>query len=67
MSYPLQNGNTPLHIAAAGGHTTFNGCLLSSPGTDVNITNKVSSCLLNNGLMVHVVYMYMYLPIHVCI
>ena len=42
--YPLQDGNTPLHLAARGGHTTCVEYLLSAPGIDidVNITNRVS-------------------------
>ena len=42
LLYPLQNGNTPLHIAAMGGHTTCVEHLLSTPGIDVNIKNMVS-------------------------
>ena len=41
LLYPLQNGNTPLHLAAREGHTTCVEHLLSTPGIDVNI-NKVS-------------------------
>ena len=42
LFYPLQDGNTPLHHAAMGGHTTFVEHLLSTPGIDVNIKNRVS-------------------------
>ena len=40
--YPLQDGNTPLHFAAKGGHTTCVEHLLSTPGTVVNIKDMVS-------------------------
>ena len=40
--YPLQDGNTPLHLAASGGHTTCVEHLLSTPGIDVKIKNGVS-------------------------
>ena len=42
LLYPLQHGNTPLHFAAMGGHTTCVERLLSTPGIDVNIENEVS-------------------------
>ena len=42
LLYPLQDGNTPLHYAAKGGHTTCVKHLLSTPGIDVNIKRKVS-------------------------
>ena len=42
LLYPLQDGNTPLHLAAKGGHTTCVEHLLSTPGIDVNIRDKVS-------------------------
>ena len=41
LLYPLQNGDTPLHLAAMGGLTTCVEHLLSTPGIDVNIRNKV--------------------------
>ena len=41
--YPLQEGNTPLHFAAKGGHITCLERLLSAPGIDVNIMDGVSS------------------------
>ena len=40
--YPLQGGDTPLHLAVEGGHTTIVEHLLSTPGIDVNIKDKVS-------------------------
>ena len=42
LLYPFQDGNTPLHLAAREGHTTCVEHLLSTPGIDVNIGNKVS-------------------------
>ena len=42
LLYPLQEGNTPLHLAAMGGHTTCVDHLLPTPGIDVNIKNVVS-------------------------
>ena len=42
LLYPLQDGNTPLHLAAREGHTTCTEHLLSTPGIDVNIKNRVS-------------------------
>ena len=44
LLYPLQDGDTPLHYAAKGGHTTCLEHLLSTPGTciNVNIKNNVS-------------------------
>ena len=41
----LQYGNTPLHIAARGGHVTTAEALFKA-GTDVNATNRVSSSML---------------------
>ena len=40
--YPLQDGYTPLHLAAWGGHTTCMEHLLSIAGIDVNIKDEVS-------------------------
>ena len=40
--YPLQGGYTPLHLAGRGGHTSCVEHLLSTPGIDVNIKDKVS-------------------------
>ena len=42
LLYPLQDGDTPLHRAAKRGQTTFVERLLSTPGIDVNIKDKVS-------------------------
>ena len=42
LNYPLQDGYTPLHLAAEGGHTICMECLLSTPGIDVNMKNFVS-------------------------
>ena len=42
LLYQLQCGETPLHTAARKGHTTIVEHLLSTPGIDVNIKNKVS-------------------------
>ena len=40
--YPLQDGNTPLHLATRGDHTSCVEYLLSTPGIDVNIKDGVS-------------------------
>ena len=45
LLYPLQYGDTPLHFAAKGGHTTCVKRLLSTPGIDVNIKGLVSLCI----------------------
>ena len=43
LLYPLfQHGIAPLHYAARGGLTTCVELLLSTPGIDVNIEDKVS-------------------------
>ena len=42
LLYPLQYGDTPLHLAAREGHTICVEHLLSTPGIDVNIKNNVS-------------------------
>ena len=42
LLYPLQYGETPLHLAAMGVHTTCVEHFLSTPGIDVNIKNDVS-------------------------
>ena len=42
LLYPLQDSDTPLHLAAKGGHTACVERLLSTPGIDVNIKNGVS-------------------------
>ena len=54
----LQNGFTPLHCAAMGGHTTCVEHLLSTPGIDVNIKNKVNT---SNEYYLRNVFMYMYM------
>ena len=40
LLYPLQRGETPLHLAAKGGHTTCMEHLLSTPGIDVDTVFK---------------------------
>ena len=40
LLYPLQDGNTPLHLAAKKGHTTCVEHLLSTPGIDVDTAFK---------------------------
>ena len=42
LLYPLQDGDTPLHLAIRKGHTTYVERLLSTPGIDVNMKDKVS-------------------------
>ena len=45
MLYPLQNSQTPLHLATSprrGGHTECVEHLISAPGVDVNIEDGVS-------------------------
>ena len=42
LLYPLQDGDTPLHLALRHGHTTYVECLLSAPGIDINIKDGVS-------------------------
>ena len=42
LLYPLQDGHTPLHWAAWGGHTACVEQLLSTPGIDVYIKDRVS-------------------------
>ena len=48
LLYPLQDGNTPLHLACKGGHTICVEYLLSTPGIDVNIKDKVSFAVCND-------------------
>ena len=43
LLYPLQDGYTPLYLAAMGDDTTWVERLLSTPGIDVNNRNKVVS------------------------
>ena len=38
----FQNGDTPLHLAARGGHTACVMCLLTTLGINLNIQNMVS-------------------------
>ena len=42
LLYPLQEGYTPLLLAAREGHSTCVERLLSTPGIDVNIKDRVS-------------------------
>ena len=42
LLYPLQDGDTPFHLAAEGIDTTCVERLLSTPGIDVNIEDWVS-------------------------
>ena len=42
LLYPLQDGDTLLHLVASGGHTTCVEHLLSTPGIDVNVKDEVS-------------------------
>ena len=42
LLYPLQDGNTPLHIAVEKGYTLCMEYLISIRGMDVNIKNDVS-------------------------
>ena len=62
----VQDGYTPLHLAARGGHITCVDHLLTTPGIDVNIKNVVSWC--NEFFNVYCMsfrnmYMYMYVLI----
>lgn len=54
IDIPLQDGDSPIHLTTIKGNTLKQ--LLSTPGRDVNMKNKVSSCFLN-GLYI---YMYLY-------
>ena len=66
LLYPLQDGDTPLHHAAKGGHTTCVEHLLSTPGIDVTIKDKVSWCIecfdkkdnMVFNKFIHTAYMY---------
>ena len=42
LLYTLQCGDTPLHLSAKGSHTTCVEYLLSAPGIDVTIEDRVS-------------------------
>ena len=44
LLYPLQEGYTPLHLVAIGGHTTCVEHLLSTPGIVVNNKDIRVSC-----------------------
>ena len=44
LLYSLQDCYAPLHYAAEGGHIACVEHLVSTPGIDVNIKNKVSWC-----------------------
>ena len=52
--YPLQDGGTPLHLAVWRGHTTCVEHLLSTPGIDVNIQDKVSWSIDKSMYCMHV-------------
>ena len=41
LLYPLQDGYTPLHYAAEGGHTTCVEHLLPTPGIDVDTVFQI--------------------------
>ena len=43
LAEPLQDGNTPLHLAAMGGHATCVERLICTLGIDVKINDLVSS------------------------
>ena len=45
LLYPIQYGNSPLHLAAREGNATCVEHLLSTPGIDVNIKGKVSQSI----------------------
>ena len=49
MYCTLQYGDTPLHLAAEEGHDACVERLLSTPGIDVNIKDKVSYSSVNNS------------------
>ena len=54
LLYPLQyDGDTPLHLAAKGNkcNTTCVEHLLSTPGIDVNMNNKVSYIIIRYTLL----------------
>ena len=46
----LQDGDTPLHVAAVIGLTACVERLLSTPGIDVNIKNEVSGSTVLKGV-----------------
>ena len=47
LLFPLQDDNTPLRYAVMGGYAACVERLLSTPGIEVNINDRVSSCFLN--------------------
>ena len=44
--YPLQDGDTPLHLAARGGHIACVEHLLSTPGIDGHVDNAFEKHLM---------------------
>ena len=46
LLYPLQDGDTPLHLAARGGHITCVEHLLATPGIDVHVDNAFEKHLM---------------------
>ena len=62
----LQDGVSPLHNAAWGGHTACVEHLISTPGIDVNIKNVVSWSNKSNEYIYHFVHaehlMILYIP-----
>ena len=46
LLYPLQYGDTPLHLAAREGHTTCVEHLIHTHGIDMSTNNKVSNSYL---------------------
>ena len=58
LLYPLQHGgDTPLHLAAKGGHTTCVEYLISTRGIDVNINNTVSWSTEYRNLYIFILYL----------
>ena len=49
LLYPLQYGDTPLHLVAWRGHPTCLERLLSTPGIDVNVKSEVSWSVYKDG------------------
>ena len=46
LLYPLQDGDTPLHLAARGVHITCVEHLLSTPGIDGHVDNAFEKYLM---------------------
>ena len=46
LLYPLQDGDTPLHLAARGGHITCVEHLLATPGIDGHVDNAFEKHLM---------------------